>query len=428
MKMINRFFAFAVLASAVAHAALPSVDDNSVSIVQNSATRGISVSYTLTDGPAIIIPVFLTNGVPIAVEATTRLVGDVNRIVQEGERSLVWFPDDDRVGFSVEDGSFAVKLKAYPTNRAPDVVVFDLAIQTAESRRYYPSLEALPYGITNDIYKTTRLVMKKVRAAGRSFRMGAPAYESLNGGDNDFRSREIPRRVTFTNDWYLCVYPLTQLQMRCAMGDRFCRAAHENGVLEGANTIPASYVSYTALRGSSVDWPTTGSSVAEGSVIDKFRDRLGVPSFDLPTSARWEYSCRAGTQTAYYTGGSPTNYTVDVQIDEFAWYSGNSGGVPHPTGLKRPNNWGFYDMMGNVQEWVLDWYITGSGLSDGSDQIDPPGPVAPKKTDSNNNACRTLRGSGFGGYVRNMRVAFPGWDVPGKPENTGFRLMCGPEL
>ena len=419
--MINRFFAFTVLASAVAHAALPSVDDDSVSIVQNSATRGISVSYTLTDGPAIIIPVFLTNGVPIAVEATTRLVGDVNRIVQEGERSLVWFPDDDRVGFSVEDGSFAVKLKAYPTNRAPDVVVFDLAIQTAESRRYYPSLEALPYGITNDIYKTTKLVMKKVRAAGRSFRMGAPAYESLNGGNNDFRSREIPRRVTFTNDWYLCVYPLTQLQMRCAMGDRFCRAAHENGVLEGANTIPSSYVSYTALRGSSVDWPTTGSSVAEGSVIDKFRDRLGVPSFDLPTSARWEYSCRAGTQTAYYTGGSPTNYTVDVQIDEFAWYSGNSGGVPHPTGLKRPNNWGIYDMHGNVWEWVRDWYSTGDAYSDGSSVIDPPG--AP----SHSEGWRPLRGGAHASSAKVLRVAFRNYDGAGFTGSGiyGFRVMCG---
>ncbi|MBR3924266.1 MAG: hypothetical protein IKJ45_14200, partial [Kiritimatiellae bacterium] len=131
--MMNRFFAFAVLASVVAQAALPSIDDDSVTIVQNAATRGIAVSYTLTDGPAIIIPTFLTNGVPLAAAETTRLVGDVNRITEAGERSFMWFPDDDRAGFSVEDGSFSVKLKAYPTNRAPDVVVFDLAVPTSEA-------------------------------------------------------------------------------------------------------------------------------------------------------------------------------------------------------------------------------------------------------------------------------------------------------
>ena len=65
----------------------------------------------------------------------------------------------------------------------------------------------------------------------------------------------------------------------------------------------------------------------------------------LPTEAEWEYAARGGSTEARYG-----------PIDEVAWYDGNSGGQTHEVGQKRANGFGLYDMLGNVWEWVNDWY------------------------------------------------------------------------
>ena len=69
--------------------------------------------------------------------------------------------------------------------------------------------------------------------------------------------------------------------------------------------------------------------------------------YRLPTAAEWQHACRAGTTTKFYTGDS------EEDLARAAWYKGNSGGRPHPVGLKEPNAFGLYDMHGNVGEWLL---------------------------------------------------------------------------
>ncbi|MFC1539674.1 formylglycine-generating enzyme family protein [Candidatus Latescibacterota bacterium] len=73
--------------------------------------------------------------------------------------------------------------------------------------------------------------------------------------------------------------------------------------------------------------------------------------FRLPTEEEWEYSCRAGTQTFFYTGN------IERDLDKAGWYLGNSGGRTHPVALKEPNAWGLYDMHGNVFEFCEDNWI-----------------------------------------------------------------------
>jgi formylglycine-generating enzyme required for sulfatase activity len=67
--------------------------------------------------------------------------------------------------------------------------------------------------------------------------------------------------------------------------------------------------------------------------------------YRLPTEAEWEHACRAGTTGARYG-----------DLDEIAWYRGNSHERIHDVGGKRPNAWGLYDMLGNVWDWCWDIY------------------------------------------------------------------------
>ena len=75
----------------------------------------------------------------------------------------------------------------------------------------------------------------------------------------------------------------------------------------------------------------------------------GRPAVRLPTAVEWEYACRAGTTTTYYSGNKESD------LAPVAWYGANSGGSTHPVGHKEANAWGLYDMHGNLDEWCEDW-------------------------------------------------------------------------
>lgn len=68
----------------------------------------------------------------------------------------------------------------------------------------------------------------------------------------------------------------------------------------------------------------------------------------LPTETEWEFACRGGTSTEYYTGDG------EAALAEAGWFAGNAGGSPHPVGLKTPNSFGLFDLHGNVREWCHD--------------------------------------------------------------------------
>ena len=127
----------------------------------------------------------------------------------------------------------------------------------------------------------------------------------------------------------------------------------------------------------------------------------GGNRYRLPTEAEWEYAARAGT-----TGDRYGN------VDAIAWHRANSGNRPHPVGQKAPNAWGLHDMLGNVWEWVEDWY----GDYPGGAVTDPQGPAA--------GSYRVSRGGGWFFIARYGRASFRGIAEPGLRNGIlGFRLL-----
>jgi formylglycine-generating enzyme required for sulfatase activity len=109
--------------------------------------------------------------------------------------------------------------------------------------------------------------------------------------------------------------------------------------------------------------------------------------YRLPTEAEWEYAARAKTQTVYYFGN---NANV---LGDYAWFSDNSGGQTHAVATKLPNDFGLYDMHGNVWQWVQDYYRSFKKR----DVIDPSGPSS--------GSYRVLRGGGWNRGARHLRAA-----------------------
>ena len=128
----------------------------------------------------------------------------------------------------------------------------------------------------------------------------------------------------------------------------------------------------------------------------------------LPTEAEWEYSCRAGTTTSYYSGDS------EASLARVAWYSENSNGATHPVCQKEPNAFGLYDMHGNVWHWCDDWY--GHDYYGKSDAENPHGPA--------NGDSHVLRGGSWRGGPGRCQSAFRDWFNPdGRSSFGGFRVV-----
>jgi formylglycine-generating enzyme required for sulfatase activity len=235
-----------------------------------------------------------------------------------------------------------------------------------------------------------------------SFLMGSDDYDN-----------EKPKHQVKLQEFCLGKYPVTQEQYQAIMGNN-----------------PSKFKDNPKNPVENVSWDNAQE------FCQKLNEKIGK-DFRLPTEAEWEYACRAGTQTRYYFGNDQT------VLKEYAWYGDNSGDSfldtlqmwfdelnwenydkklmdnnckTHPVGDKKSNNWGLYDMSGNVWEWCEDpWH---NSYADKPENIKNNGNTI---WPSNNISLRVLRGGSWNTFPRYCRSASRTHDKNCN-KSYGFRL------
>lgn len=413
--MRQMLFSCAVLGVGTLLAGSPVIDPGLVAIAQDPSSRTITVSYTLTGAPAIVMVDFQTNVLGTAEWASIgdrharRLGGEVNKVVTRLDTplALTWHPAREWPGYDIPAGGLRAVVKAWDLSAPPDYMVVDLLGTGSACRRFYPSAEALPEDLaTSDAYRSDFLVMRRVPAKDVVWRMGSPSTEAGRA------AHETTRYVKLTRDYYLAVFETTEDQVHSVLGNWDWGA----GAVCGLPVCGRGVHSYGSIRGSSKLWPADGHDVDPASLIGRFRAVTGIASLDLPTEAQWEYACRAGTGTARFFGETAEG------LGEYAWNRDNSGNHSNRVGLKRPNSWGFYDMYGNVLEWCLD-YMGTPDQNGGAVLTDPVG-AASGTARIKHGGCYTQ-----GGEMTAFRSAYRDSDSPTwSAWMDGFRLCCDADV
>ena len=193
-------------------------------------------------------------------------------------------------------------------------------------------------------------------------------------GDNEFLDREKPaHQVEITKGFWMGETPVTQEAWERVTGSR------------------PSVLRDPLLPVVKVNWEEAG----------RYCRAIGMR---LPTEAEWEYAARANNPTARYG-----------ELDDIAWNRGNSGDQAHAVKGKLPNAWGLYDTLGNVEEWVADWYD--ESCYQWSEARDPTGPK--KGTD------KVVRRGSWGDNAPHIRVSDRDSYEPTRRTNyIGFRCTA----
>lgn len=142
---------------------------------------------------------------------------------------------------------------------------------------------------------------------------------------------------------------------------------------------------------------------------EKLQELSPLHHFRLPTEAEWEYACRAGTATRFSTGEllADSIACFNAEFPDGFSNPGTKPNHPQPVGSYRPNNWGLFDMHGNVFEWVSDWYAPYSSKT----QINPSGPK--------NGNFKIIRG---GSWYFSAEKAQSFYRMTHEPELWGFSI------
>ena len=391
-------------------AGTPEISVSDVRIFQNANTHLVTVSYELGDVPAIVTVDFLTNGVSIGEENFNNVFGAVNRMVMQTNsvHTIHWQPSKSWSGNS--GAEITAKVTARDPADPPDYMSVSLGDKSVAPVSYYVSTNALPGTLADDVYRTSRLLMRRIRAANVKWRMGELEEDFADAEKNEknvLSQNAKAHYVTFTKDFFMGVYPVTQEQYRRLTGESTLGGAFNE--FEDSPIRPRTKLNFKSIRGEGSE---VNHVVQSETVLHKMRMFTGI-DFDLPTEAQWEYACKAGVQALLYSGKPLTS----ANVNELAWVWHKNPEL-HAVGQKMPNNWGLYDMLGNIYEWCLDKYTIDLGSEDVVDPLITEG-----------TSGRVVRGSRYNlSWVPYVRTTYRAYQSEGKAEGQldgyGFRVMC----
>ncbi len=228
-------------------------------------------------------------------------------------------------------------------------------------------------------------------------------------GDDEASDNELPaHEVILTKAFYLGRYEVTQQQYAKVMGKDPSRFSDTGdlAVDEAMRSGMTRKEAEQAAKKKAAEKQGVGSLAKPVEQVswndcDAFCKKTKLR---LPTEAEWEYACRAGQRTPRYG-----------ELDEIAWHRSNSEGTTHAVGTKKANGFGLYDMLGNVFEWVNDYYDAYSA----DEQTNPQGPSS--------GSNRVLRGGSWGSVTDFVRSSYRNGYTPGiSHTKLGFRALRTP--
>ena len=251
--------------------------------------------------------------------------------------------------------------------------------------------------------------------------------------------KETHHAVALTHSFVMMDAEVRQSEFKALLG--YSAAKNKNHKAPLPHGLPMEYVTWheaaayanalSAQKGLQACYQCSGSGrfVQCDSADDFGGQKIYTCSgYRLPTEGEWEYAQRAGTETDLYNGimtgcdcveiSNPFTPPKCAMLDEIAWWGGEGTGTAqnhhHPVKQKKPNGWGLYDMVGNVWEWVHDWYEDDLGSEA---VVNPVGPASA--------SARGIRG---GGWIwpepRFFRAGVRRKDIPKHNcEDVGFRLV-----
>jgi formylglycine-generating enzyme required for sulfatase activity/serine/threonine protein kinase len=221
-------------------------------------------------------------------------------------------------------------------------------------------------------------------------------------------------RVRITKPFWLGVHEVTRGQFRRFVDERNYKTEAERDGKGGYGLVDGQWKKDPRFAWNrdlgfeqAEDHPVVNASWNDVTAFCAWLSEKEREKSHFPSEAQWEYACRAGTTTTWYSGDD------EGALKEHGWLSNNAEGKTHPVGQKSPNAWGLYDMHGNVWEWCQDWF--GDRYYATSPLDDPPG--------ASGGSHRVYRGSSWLNGASSVRASYRNFCPPSyRGEDHGFRL------